>query len=186
MDASWSTDRIAVQDQKQRPSLSTEYDQRHLRLSLAASDMLFTKTDAHPKTQSPNKEQSNWILQTTEDGSEVYYYNVITKEMRYSAPYEESKYKFTNDFSREAADHGQLNYEYNSNNGFDDRPVRPSRAVNRINHGHRPIDDQSLASAGTATSSSNSSPSIFTSRSMNDDQVALPLSVMKRHVTVLT
>ncbi|ORZ25027.1 ras guanine nucleotide exchange factor domain-containing protein [Absidia repens] len=30
--------------------------------------------------------KTNWILQTTEDGSEVYYYNVVTKEMRYSLP----------------------------------------------------------------------------------------------------
>jgi son of sevenless-like protein len=30
--------------------------------------------------------KSNWILQTTEDGSEVYYYNEVTKEMRYSLP----------------------------------------------------------------------------------------------------
>ncbi|KAI8342668.1 ras guanine nucleotide exchange factor domain-containing protein [Chlamydoabsidia padenii] len=30
--------------------------------------------------------KSDWILQTTEDGSEVYYYNQVTKEMRYSLP----------------------------------------------------------------------------------------------------
>ncbi|KAI8328559.1 ras guanine nucleotide exchange factor domain-containing protein [Chlamydoabsidia padenii] len=36
--------------------------------------------------QQQQTNKSNWILQTTEDGSEVYYYNVITKEMRYSLP----------------------------------------------------------------------------------------------------
>lgn len=32
---------------------------------------------------------SPWVLQTTEDGSEQYYYNVHTQEMRYSMPPED-------------------------------------------------------------------------------------------------
>ncbi|KAI9260691.1 SH3 domain-containing protein, partial [Phascolomyces articulosus] len=39
------------------------------------------------------EQRSDWILQTTEDGSEVYYYNTVTKEMRYSVPTDDPTYK---------------------------------------------------------------------------------------------
>ncbi|ORX44617.1 ras GEF [Hesseltinella vesiculosa] len=64
----------------------TAVDQEPFRLSLnlttTTDDMVHRQDDLFRQGTG----HSNWILQTTEDGSEVYYYNVVTKEMRYSLP----------------------------------------------------------------------------------------------------
>lgn len=97
--------------------------QNQLRLSLHASDMLIEQP----------RQQSAWILQTTEDGSEQYYYNLQTQEMRYSMP---SDYH-----PEDIATNGNKEIHSNQSNGSlrdtfqqqqDSRaPVRPVRAANR-------------------------------------------------------
>lgn len=156
--------------------LSQQHQQ--LRLSLAASET--------PSTSPPVDQRSDWILQTTEDGSEVYYYNVVTKEMRYSVPPDDP---INYDKSPSFYDHPPISNDslrYNDyaafsdseefNDRLDERPIRPARAANRLDHHHHhhhnnTAENQSLLSAGTTTSSSISSPSIYTSRSGPDEQV---------------
>ncbi|KAI7872904.1 ras guanine nucleotide exchange factor domain-containing protein [Spinellus fusiger] len=72
---------------------STHKPSRQLRLSLNVSDMLIVEpSHLHTPTSAPDQEiLSNWIQQTTEDGSETYYYNIVTNEMRYSIPWEDTE-----------------------------------------------------------------------------------------------
>ncbi|KAI9266012.1 ras guanine nucleotide exchange factor domain-containing protein [Sporodiniella umbellata] len=72
----------------------------HLRLSLHVSDNVMV----------PNTAGSSWILQTTEDGSEQYFFNPKTNEMRYSIPTE--------------------GYVADEDDSLP--PVRPARAANRL------------------------------------------------------
>lgn len=157
--------------------LSQQQQQQQLRLSLAASE---APTTSPPVIDQP---RSDWILQTTEDGSEVYYYNVVTKEMRYSVPpddpinYEKSPsfYDHTpisNDSLR-YNDYTAFSDSEEFNDRLDERPIRPARAANRLDHHHNnnAVENQSLFSAGTTTSSSISSPSVYTSKSGPDEQV---------------
>ncbi|KAI7886719.1 ras GEF [Lichtheimia hyalospora FSU 10163] len=155
--------------------LSQQHQQ--LRLSLAASET--------PSTSPPVDQRSDWILQTTEDGSEVYYYNVVTKEMRYSVPpddpthYEKSPSFYdhppiSNDSLR-YNDYAAFSDSEEFNDRLDERPIRPARAANRLDHHqhhhNNAVENQSLLSAGTTTSSSISSPSVYTSKSGPDDQL---------------
>lgn len=72
-----------------------------MRLSIHGSDTL--------------QSQSSWVLQTTEDGSEQYYYNIQTQEMRYSMP---------PDFYSDDQIHNSYDFER--------PPMRPVRAANRV------------------------------------------------------
>lgn len=107
--------------------------QHQLRLSLHATDMLI-----------PTPPSTNWVVQTTEDGSEQYYYNTRTQEMRYSMPpegimEEKIKHALANSDS-----HDSLHESYNNlspimeqrqqqqHDVFEKPPVRPVRAANRV------------------------------------------------------
>lgn len=105
-----------------------------LRLSLHASDMLIPTAAA---TTTTTTLQTDWIIQTTEDGSEQYYYNTQTQEMRYSMPPEgalEEKVK-----QALANSNNSLNESYHALSprlehqqfDFERPPVRPVRAANR-------------------------------------------------------
>ncbi|KAI9493737.1 ras guanine nucleotide exchange factor domain-containing protein [Zychaea mexicana] len=181
------TQKRAHRQSRQQP-LETEQQQqqqRHLRLSLATSDVLTPATDQSQQIPQPLPvERSDWILQTTEDGSEVYYYNVVTKEMRYSVPTDDPTYKLppttaTNGYDPTMSPPASENYrsidygsgiggDFNSDHDeFDEtRPMRSLRGITNTT-----FDSQSFISAGTTTSSSNSLPSVRTNRSGNDDQL---------------
>lgn len=93
-----------------------------LRLSLHASDMILNKSNAPiSSSSSHSNNQSEWILQTTEDGSEQYYYNIRTHEMRHSIPPE----------------------GYVTTEEEDDLipPARPVRAANRMMEGSSQLLD---------------------------------------------
>ncbi|KAI7901110.1 ras guanine nucleotide exchange factor domain-containing protein [Cokeromyces recurvatus] len=85
-------------------------------------------------------DNSPWIIQTTEDGSEQYYYNTQTQEMRYSIPSDfydhlSNKMKETlvdNNLTESYNNNGNLlSYEMNEHYELSP-PVRPVRAVNRM------------------------------------------------------
>jgi hypothetical protein len=107
--------------------------QNQLRLSLHASDMVMQQQDT-PK--SPDS-SSAWVIQTTEDGSEQYYYNTHTQEMRYSIPPDLDKLKQT---LANSTSNGSLNNTFNQHDvsrmndedSFERPPVRPARAANRV------------------------------------------------------
>ncbi|KAI9315915.1 ras guanine nucleotide exchange factor domain-containing protein [Dichotomocladium elegans] len=158
----------------QRQSRAIETSQRQLRLSLATSD---------PPASNPDQ-RSDWILQTTEDGSEMYYYNVVTKEMRYSLPPEDpinynnngpQAYDGAPTATTATTENGRYTeYGYSDPEELrdrDGRPVRPVRAANRVDLMHHPTDSQSLLSNGTTLSTSTSSPSVRTAKSGTDDQL---------------
>lgn len=99
--------------------------QNQLRLSLHAVDMLIP-------TPSSNSTPSDWILQTTEDGSEQYYYNPNTQEMRYSMPPEglmEEKIKHA---LANSSENSLQDSFYTALKNVDEPPVRPERAANRV------------------------------------------------------
>ncbi|KAG1050442.1 hypothetical protein G6F43_007285 [Rhizopus delemar] len=86
---------------------------KQLRLSLHVTDAILSTHTAG----------TDWILQTTEDGSEQYYYNVKTHEMRYSIPPE--------------------GYSIDEE-GFSP-PVRPVRAPNRVTEdNHRLFEEEEV------------------------------------------
>ncbi|KAF7725698.1 hypothetical protein EC973_009415 [Apophysomyces ossiformis] len=131
-------------------------DQQRMRLSMNSLD---------PVPTSPG--QSNWILQTTEDGSETYYYNIVTKEMRYSVPPDELYYT-----SKPALDETYQSYQHAEHEDeFDERIARPARAINRLDRPQKTADEQSIFSTGTVATSTSSSPSIHTSKSVGEEQV---------------
>lgn len=115
--------------------------QNQLRFSLHAADMT-----------PPNTE---WLIQTTEDGSEQYYYNPRTQEMRYSMPPEgamEEKLKeaLGSNSSHESYHTNSPRYMDHENN-IEKPPVRPERAPNRMmtdefgndfRHSIRPVQHQ--------------------------------------------
>lgn len=105
--------------------------QQQLRLSLHASDMLIPTTNTITQNQPPQQDTSGWIVQTTEDGSEQYYYNTRTQEMRYSIPpeiYMDEKVK-----QALASTNGRDESSMNEiQEHFERPPVRPVRAANRI------------------------------------------------------
>ncbi|CEG80637.1 hypothetical protein RMATCC62417_14940 [Rhizopus microsporus] len=111
---------------KQAPSgrrtLTDQHMKEQLRLSLHASDMILNKSNAPVSSSSSHSNnQSEWILQTTEDGSEQYYYNIRTHEMRHSLPPE----------------------GYVTTEEEDDLipPARPVRAANRMMEGSSQLLD---------------------------------------------
>ncbi|RCI00826.1 hypothetical protein CU097_012616 [Rhizopus azygosporus] len=111
---------------KQAPTgrriLTDQHIKEQLRLSLHASDMILNKSNAPASSSSSHSNnQSEWILQTTEDGSEQYYYNIRTHEMRHSIPPE----------------------GYVTTEEEDDLipPARPVRAANRMEGSSQLLDD---------------------------------------------
>jgi len=83
---------------------------KQLRLSLHVTDAILSTRTAG----------TDWILQTTEDGSEQYYYNTKTHEMRYSIPPEGCSI---------------------DEEGFSP-PVRPVRAPNRVTEDNHPLFEE--------------------------------------------
>ncbi|ORY93827.1 ras guanine nucleotide exchange factor domain-containing protein [Syncephalastrum racemosum] len=158
--------------QQQQFHHSTMHDLQHqqqLRLSLAADNMLLLNhnTNANIKDRdAAQAEPSNWILQTTEDGSEVYYYNTVTKEMRYSVPPEEMSTVYQSPPpSAKSYTYKSSDY-YDADDYIDEKPRPPVRAPQRTLDEH-----SSLASVSTSTMSTTSSPSLRTAQSGNDDQL---------------
>ncbi|CAO3657297.1 unnamed protein product [Mucor hiemalis] len=102
-----------------------------LRLSLHAADMLI------PTPTPSTTTATDWIVQTTEDGSEQYYYNTQTQEMRYSMPPEgaiEEKVKqalASNGSSLHESYHTLSPRLEHQQFDFERPPVRPVRAANR-------------------------------------------------------
>jgi son of sevenless-like protein len=111
-----------------------------LRLSLYATDHLMTE----PK-------ETDWILQTTEDGSDQYYYNSRTQEMRNSIPPEgflNQDMQWINangnpNNSNEMLQHHHHHHHHHQQQQQQhqqprimEKPARPVRAANRI------IDEQ--------------------------------------------
>lgn len=143
--------------------------QQQLRLSLAADNMLLhnhTTNIGLKDHDTAQAEPSNWILQTTEDGSEVYYYNTVTKEMRYSVPPEEMSTVYQSPpASAKSYTYKSSDY-YDADDYIDEKPRPPVRAPQRTLDEH-----SSLASVSTSTMSTMSSPSLRTAQSGNDDQV---------------
>ncbi|KAI8969091.1 ras guanine nucleotide exchange factor domain-containing protein [Mycotypha africana] len=118
--------------------------QRQLRLSLQASDILQRQQRQQESPPSSPSSSSPWILQTTEDGSEQYYYNTLTQEMRYSMP--PDLYMDDRDVNALAiADNHNILENSLYHNGANtmaasqlmyeniNQPTRPVRALNRIN-----------------------------------------------------
>lgn len=118
----WRYRQQQQQQQGYRQRVLDQDMQKQLRLSLHASDMLIQQQPQQQQQQ----QQSAWILQTTEDGSERYYYNIQTQEMRYSMPpdfYPEEQVLYSNPSNGSLSDTFQQQ---------DERPpVRPVRAANR-------------------------------------------------------
>lgn len=76
------------------------------------------------------KQKSEWVIQTTEDGSEQYYYNPNTQEMRYSMPPEGLVEE-----EQKSSHHQPESYfttALKENDTYERPPVRPERAANRI------------------------------------------------------
>ncbi|KAI8379251.1 ras guanine nucleotide exchange factor domain-containing protein [Radiomyces spectabilis] len=140
----------------------------------------------HDDIAHPSKKTlpATWILQTTEDGSEVYYFNVVTKEMRYSVPPDD--FDQANHDPVIIADHSITTSPFYAS--FDalrptdqdlisedqaiNRPVRPARATHRSEYMARPMDEQSILSAATATTSSSSTaPSLHALQSSIEEQI---------------
>lgn len=76
------------------------------RLSLPYQDGAMDAYGARLRKQSQHSDPTNgsslppnWILQTTEDGSEFYYYNHVTGEMRSTHPADLSESEFEEDVS---------------------------------------------------------------------------------------
>lgn len=100
--------------------------QNQLRYSLHAADM--TPSVA-----------TEWVIQTTEDGSEQYYYNPRTQEMRYSMPPEGAMEERLKQVLGSSSSQGSLHDSYHTNsprymdheNTYEKPPVRPERAPNR-------------------------------------------------------
>ncbi|KAL9555088.1 hypothetical protein MBANPS3_002511 [Mucor bainieri] len=149
------------QQQQQRPThqhrqrLLDQEMQQQLRLSLHAADMLIpshspVQQQQQPQPQPQQDDASGWIMQTTEDGSEQYYYNTRTQEMRYSIPpemYMDEKVK-----QALASSNGHLDASSSPNPSMSDMhdqferpPVRPVRAANRVL-----LDDPMPPAAATA------------------------------------
>jgi hypothetical protein len=75
-------------------------------------------------SSSPSTSASPWVLQTTEDGSEQYYYNIQTQEMRYSMPPD----FYSDDQISQQAD----SFYNNTMHEYERPPTRPVRAANRV------------------------------------------------------
>jgi hypothetical protein len=104
--------------------------QKQLRLSLHASDML-TQPQQQQQQQQTQATSSSWVLQTTEDGSEKYYYNIQTQEMRYSMPPDFYSEDMVNQTLYSNQSNSSLNDAYQQQQ--DERPpARPVRAANRV------------------------------------------------------
>ncbi|KAI8982521.1 ras guanine nucleotide exchange factor domain-containing protein [Pilobolus umbonatus] len=106
-------------------------DKQHLRLSLQDADALYNQPNHSNESEIKT---THWVLQYTEDGSEQYYFNTRTQEMRYSIPPEgfmdeamKSNVSSSNNLSGLNDD-----YSHVSTPESFDKPVRPMRAVNRI------------------------------------------------------
>lgn len=112
---------------QQRQRVTDQDMQNQLRLSLHAADI-------SPLTP------SDWVVQTTEDGSEQYYYNPRTQEMRYSMPPEGVMEEKLKQALGSSSSQGSLHESYQTNsprymdheNSFEKPPVRPERAPNRM------------------------------------------------------
>ncbi|KAI8641390.1 ras guanine nucleotide exchange factor domain-containing protein [Parasitella parasitica] len=124
----------------QRQRLLDQEMRHRLRLSLHASEMVMPAGEIAPAQQT--QDTSGWILQTTEDGSEQYYYNTRTQEMRYSIPPEmgmEEKVKqalaSTNGHIDDLSSPSPSSPSSPSINEMQEQiqrpPVRPVRAANR-------------------------------------------------------
>ncbi|KAG0170527.1 hypothetical protein DFQ28_010709, partial [Apophysomyces sp. BC1034] len=90
---------------------------------------------------------------------------MVTKEMRYSVPPDELYYT-----SKPALDDTYNSYKPVEDE-FDETIARPVRTANRLERPQRTADEQSIFSTGTATTSTSSSPSIRTSKSVNEEQL---------------
>lgn len=107
--------------------------QNQLRLSLHAVDMLIPASSSTSNT-------SEWVVQTTEDGSEQYYYNPNTQEMRYSMPPEGVMEEKIKQALASNNSQGSIHESYyttalknmDHHDSFERPPVRPERAANRI------------------------------------------------------
>lgn len=118
------------QQPRPRQRMLNQEMKNQLRLSLHTSDMLLQQNQDTPSISS----STAWVLQTTEDGSEQYYYNTETQDMRYSIPpelYLDDKAKQT---LANSTSNGSLNntFHQHSMDSFERPPVRPVRAANRV------------------------------------------------------
>ncbi|CEP19979.1 hypothetical protein [Parasitella parasitica] len=126
---------------QQRQRLLDQEMRHRLRMSLHASEMVTPAREIATEQQN-SQDSSGWILQTTEDGSEQYYYNTRTQEMRYSIPPEmgmDEKVKqalaSTNGPMDDLSSPSPSSPSSPSMNEMQDQyerpPVRPVRAANR-------------------------------------------------------
>lgn len=145
-----------LQQQQQQIHQQRGIRQRELRLSMHGSEVFQNNTTS----------SSPWILQITEDGSEQYYYNVQTQEMRYSMP---------PDFYSEEQVQDQPNFFHTNSHDFERPPTRPVRAANRVitdydvRRNQNFVETQQLPSRAASTVP----PSIFAKEDEfeDDDQV---------------
>ncbi|KAI9307840.1 hypothetical protein BJ944DRAFT_274461 [Cunninghamella echinulata] len=135
------------QQQNTSPLISSQgiRPQQQLRLSLNATDMDHLSYYEEPlehshqsyhyqqqQQQQPQQNggtKSDWILQTTEDGSEVYYFNVVTKEMRNSLPPDSDMASSLNQLSN-----SNNNNSNNNNTNTDPSSSSPLLKRDIINH----------------------------------------------------
>ncbi|KAI8349456.1 ras guanine nucleotide exchange factor domain-containing protein [Choanephora cucurbitarum] len=117
----------------QRTLIQTEA-KKQLRLSLHAADTNLANFEVGANC-APSLEDSPWVLQITEDGSEQYYYNRHTHEMSHSPPAEltmhnESHLSFNDGTFFQQQQQQQQQYHFSPHRSAP--PVRPVRAPNRI------------------------------------------------------